>query len=112
MRHTLPIVAVFLSIFSAANAFPAYQSLAGLGREELDIYIRTNGPFPGASPPPPPVTDTRSKLVNDARHPFKKPRKDDLRGPCPGLNTLASHGVCRIKYYAPSKHHNDRILYF
>ncbi|KAH9474945.1 Aromatic peroxygenase [Psilocybe cubensis] len=42
--------------------------------------------------PPGPLKDTSSKLVNDARHPWKPVRPSDQRGPCPGLNTLASHG--------------------
>ena len=28
----------------------------------------------------------------DAAHPWKKPGKNDKRGPCPGLNTIANHG--------------------
>jgi Peroxidase, family 2 len=43
--------------------------------------------------PPPPHTFTGAKLVNDAAHPYRAPRAGDLRGPCPGLNTLANHGV-------------------
>ncbi|KAH6885612.1 Chloroperoxidase [Coprinopsis sp. MPI-PUGE-AT-0042] len=42
--------------------------------------------------PPPPPTFLGAKLVNDAAHPFRAPKKSDLRGPCPGLNTLANHG--------------------
>ncbi|KAF8067669.1 Chloroperoxidase [Lyophyllum atratum] len=29
---------------------------------------------------------------SDPAHPFIAPRRGDLRGPCPGLNTLANHG--------------------
>jgi Peroxidase, family 2 len=43
--------------------------------------------------PPPPLTFTGAMLVNDAAHPYRAPRAGDLRGPCPGLNTLANHGV-------------------
>jgi Peroxidase, family 2 len=43
--------------------------------------------------PPPPHTFTGAMLVNDAAHPYRAPRAGDLRGPCPGLNTLANHGV-------------------
>ncbi|KIJ31529.1 hypothetical protein M422DRAFT_185801, partial [Sphaerobolus stellatus SS14] len=32
------------------------------------------------------------KLVNDKAHPWMPLREGDQRGPCPGLNTLASHG--------------------
>lgn len=31
-------------------------------------------------------------LVDDAKHPYIAPGPNDLRGPCPGLNTLANHG--------------------
>ncbi|KZP07573.1 heme-thiolate peroxidase [Athelia psychrophila] len=49
-------------------------------------------PIVGAGPPPPPQSDTSAKLVADAAHPFKPASSTDIRGPCPGLNTLASHG--------------------
>lgn len=44
-------------------------------------------------PPPPPIADTSARLVHDAAHPWRAPEEGDMRGPCPGLNTLASHGV-------------------
>lgn len=89
------IALLLLSLPVWANAFPShYESLAGLSNEEIDLYIReSDSKFPGAQPPPGPLTDTSSKLVNDAAHPFKAPGPNDIRGPCPGLNTLASHGV-------------------
>lgn len=75
-------------------AFPAYQSLAGMSRDEVELFIRESGSaLTGALPPPPAQTDTTSKLVNDANHPYIAPGATDLRGPCPGLNTLANHGV-------------------
>jgi len=91
----------FLSYFSiilfnlhVALAFPNYGSLAGLSRSELDTIIPTlKEGVP--EPPPGPLTDTSAKLVNDKDHPWKPARKGDIRGPCPGLNTLASHGVSR-----------------
>ncbi|KJA15815.1 hypothetical protein HYPSUDRAFT_193960 [Hypholoma sublateritium FD-334 SS-4] len=43
-------------------------------------------------PPPPPIADTSGRLVHDAAHPWHAPEEGDMRGPCPGLNTLASHG--------------------
>ena len=46
--------------------------------------------------PPPPPTFLGAKLVNDRAHPFRAPKPSDLRGPCPGLNTLANHGVSPI----------------
>jgi len=42
--------------------------------------------------PPPRPTDTGIKQIPDKAHPFKAPGPNDLRGPCPGLNTLANHG--------------------
>jgi hypothetical protein len=54
--------------------------------------IATSINFP---PPPPPLKYNGTKLVNDADHLFMPAGPDDMRGPCPGLNTLASHGVCR-----------------
>ncbi|KIJ52027.1 hypothetical protein M422DRAFT_243612 [Sphaerobolus stellatus SS14] len=74
-----------------AIAFPQYQPLAGLSERELDnILPRLNAVTP--PPPPGPPSDTSVKLVNDAAHPYRSPGKGDMRGPCPGLNTLASHG--------------------
>ncbi|KAJ3481539.1 hypothetical protein NLJ89_g12202 [Agrocybe chaxingu] len=84
----------FLSTFIFATrvvAFPAYASLAGLSERELNAIIPTLGAREPA-PPPGPLPDTSAKLVNDAAHPWKPLRPGDIRGPCPGLNTLASHG--------------------
>ncbi|KDR72024.1 hypothetical protein GALMADRAFT_74335 [Galerina marginata CBS 339.88] len=84
--------AVLIALFThAAIAFPAYGSLAGLTREQLDeilptLEIREPGKPPG------PLKDTSAKLVNDKAHPWKPVAPADIRGPCPGLNTLASHG--------------------
>jgi hypothetical protein len=44
-------------------------------------------------PPPPQMEFNGTKLVNDEAHPWMPLREGDVRGPCPGLNTLASHGV-------------------
>ncbi|EKM77858.1 hypothetical protein AGABI1DRAFT_76887 [Agaricus bisporus var. burnettii JB137-S8] len=43
-------------------------------------------------PPPGPLAYGGTKLINDARHPFRAPGRNDIRGPCPALNALASHG--------------------
>lgn len=67
-----------------------------MSSKEVDLFIRDSGiTFTGALPPPPAQNDTESKLVNDADHPYIAPGPDDLRGPCPGLNTLANHGVSK-----------------
>ncbi|KAF8138874.1 heme-thiolate peroxidase [Boletus edulis] len=64
--------------------FPEYRSLAGLSQEEVRAVTRQyGGNMPGPQPLPPPITDTSGKLPL---------RPGDIRGPCPGLNTLASHG--------------------
>lgn len=91
----------FLSLFallsllghvSTVLGFPAYASLAGLSEREVDEIVAL---LPHATPgaPPGPLTSNGTKLVYDRAHPWKPLRKDDIRGPCPGLNTLASHGV-------------------
>jgi hypothetical protein len=83
--------------FSVTNvlSFPAYGSLAGLSERELDRIIPTllTRDYNPESPPGP-LNDTSTKLVNDNDHPWMPLQQDDIRGPCPGLNTLASHGVC------------------
>lgn len=86
--------AALLSLILAANtlALPQYESLAGLSERELeDILPRLNIVKP--QPPPGPLSDTSAKLVNDKAHPWRPLIPGiDIRGPCPGLNTLASHG--------------------
>ncbi|GJJ14072.1 hypothetical protein Clacol_008329 [Clathrus columnatus] len=74
-----------------ALAFPAYGSLAGMTAREVDEFI-ANNTVASIPPPPGPLTDDGLKLVNDPAHPFMAPGSNDIRGPCPGLNTLANHG--------------------
>jgi hypothetical protein len=50
-------------------------------------------PSPPPPPPPGPLAFSGTQLVNDAAHPYQAPGPGDIRGPCPALNTLASHGV-------------------
>ena len=73
--------------------FPEYRSLAGLSQHEVRAVARTFSSTPGAQPLPPPINDTSAKLVYDAAHPYQPDQPGDIRGPCPGLNVLASHGV-------------------
>jgi len=95
----LVLFSALLALTSVAAAFPSYGSLAGLSREQLDQIIPTLD-YQVPPNPPGPLKDTSAKLVNDAAHPWKPLRKDDIRGPCPGLNTLASHGVrLQLKYH-------------
>ncbi|KAJ2914374.1 heme-thiolate peroxidase, partial [Candolleomyces efflorescens] len=87
---------VSLTILGLANlapslAFPQYNSLAGLSAREWDELVpRLNQVNPPN--PPGPLKYNGTKLVFDRAHPFRAPKKDDIRGPCPGLNTLANHG--------------------
>ncbi|KIJ27631.1 hypothetical protein M422DRAFT_190789 [Sphaerobolus stellatus SS14] len=74
-----------------AVAFPQYQSLGGLNERELEALLPRLNPV-RHPPPPSPPKDTSIRLVNDKNHPWMPLRKGDIRGPCPGLNTLASHG--------------------
>lgn len=85
-------ITLALVLASTATAFPTYASLAGLSREEMDRIIPTLQ-FRQPENPPPPLKFNGTKLVNDDKHPWKPLEKGDIRGPCPGLNTLASHGV-------------------
>ena len=81
-----------LTFVSVVTGFPAYGSLAGLSIEERDLII-SGLQVRRPEPPPGPLYDTSAKLVNDKDHPWEPLRPGDIRGPCPGLNTLASHGV-------------------
>jgi hypothetical protein len=90
----------FIALASTAvvgNAFPTdwYSSLAGRSPEELAQIIPALQ-VRSAVAPPGPQTDTTAKLVNDPAHPWQPLSAGDIRGPCPGLNTLASHGVSII----------------
>ncbi|KAH6905638.1 Chloroperoxidase [Coprinopsis sp. MPI-PUGE-AT-0042] len=79
------------SLAGSAVAFPTYQSLAGMSERDLEDLIPTL-PVGFLKPPPGPLAFNGTKLVNDPAHPYKKPGPFDIRGPCPGLNTLANHG--------------------
>lgn len=101
-RLFLALLASF-SALDFALAFPSYTSLAGLSNTEIDNIIPTLAiRIPQA--PPGPLKNTSAILVNDALHPWKPAGKGDIRGPCPGLNTLASHGVrTPLHFYSISK---------
>ncbi|KAF5319109.1 hypothetical protein D9611_014108 [Ephemerocybe angulata] len=79
-------VALLATSFSTTSAFPEYLQAAQVtGRQDdaTDVY---------PDPPPGPLVSDGTKLVNDAAHPWQPLRDGDIRGPCPALNTLASHG--------------------
>ncbi|KAF9448651.1 aromatic peroxygenase precursor [Macrolepiota fuliginosa MF-IS2] len=91
MYRPLNFATFVLAATSLAGAFPAHRSLAGLSNEELAVILPRLEVAPPENPPGP-LNDTSAKLVNDADHPWKPAAPNDMRGPCPGLNTLASHG--------------------
>jgi hypothetical protein len=86
------LILASLTLAASITAFPSYGSLAGLSNEEVEKIIPTLQ-IRDAEPATGPLKDTSSKLVNNEDHPWKPLRPGDIRGPCPGLNTLASHGV-------------------
>ncbi len=92
MNQFLNFIYLALAAVSWANAFPAHLSLGGLSKEQLDVILPRLQVAPPETPPGP-LNDSSTKLVNDAAHPYKAPGFNDLRGPCPALNTLANHGV-------------------
>ncbi|KAF9518128.1 hypothetical protein BS47DRAFT_1389304 [Hydnum rufescens UP504] len=67
-------------------------TLVGMTDEQMDVFARSN-PHAGALPPPGPLQNASAKLVNDTEHSYIPPSPRDIQRPCPGLNTLASHGV-------------------
>ncbi|TFK26066.1 Cloroperoxidase [Coprinopsis marcescibilis] len=91
---TIKKLSVFLStlvLVSQVSAFPQHGTLAGLDARQVEQIVPTlNARVP--PPPPGPPAFTGAKLVDDRDHPWRPLRQGDVRGPCPGLNTLASHG--------------------
>jgi hypothetical protein len=85
-------VALALLCATTVSAFPATASLAGLSRDEADAAIASLKPA-RRQPPPGPLAFSGTKLIYDSKHPYKAPGRGDVRGPCPALNALASHGV-------------------
>ncbi|KIJ46283.1 hypothetical protein M422DRAFT_250333 [Sphaerobolus stellatus SS14] len=84
---------LLLALIRLAEAFPTYDSIAGLSEREINEYVARNGVAAIPNPPLPlPKGQDGLKLVNDPAHPFIAAGPNDIRGPCPALNTLASHG--------------------
>ncbi|KAG2011105.1 hypothetical protein CC2G_011255 [Coprinopsis cinerea AmutBmut pab1-1] len=91
-KHLFVLLPLFLvSHLSLVLGFPAYASLGGLTERQVEEYT-SKLPIVFPPPPPEPIKDPWLKLVNDRAHPWRPLRRGDVRGPCPGLNTLASHG--------------------
>lgn len=94
MVHFLPQILPITLLLSVelASAFPAHGSLAGLSEMQLARILPTLIPS-ALEPPPGPLNNTSAKIGPDPAHPWIAAGPNDIRGPCPGLNTLASHGV-------------------
>ncbi|KAH7098865.1 heme-thiolate peroxidase [Auriculariales sp. MPI-PUGE-AT-0066] len=91
-------ITLALIVFTGATAtlagvvhHPEHSSLAGLSNEPLGVHA-SSVKVVGAQPMPPKPTDTSYKLVDVKNHPHRQLVPGDQRGPCPGLNVLASHG--------------------
>lgn len=95
MIHSVCLIALSMATYSAAFGFPPYD-LSRTGRDPGDIPETLD--FNAPEPPPGPLVFNGTKLVNDEDHPWMPPAEGDVRGPCPGLNTLASHGVRLVTF--------------
>lgn len=90
MIHIL--TSVVLAFASTAASFPSNAngySLTARNTPSDPLAILAQavvGPAPG------PLAFTGTQLSNDDAHPFVPLQPGDIRGPCPALNTLASHG--------------------
>ncbi|KZS95132.1 Cloroperoxidase [Sistotremastrum niveocremeum HHB9708] len=83
MPSTTSLVFLASSLFvPVALAFPTHVARSEVQDGQTGVKIKL----------PAPATDTSIKPIPDADHPFKAPGPNDLRGPCPGLNTMANHG--------------------
>jgi hypothetical protein len=80
-----------LTALAFTSMMTSFRWLVGLSPAELEAIIPTLQAH-DVEPPPGPLVFNGTKLVNDAAHPFHPLQPGDIRGPCPGLNTLASHG--------------------
>lgn len=69
-----------------------YKSLFRLGKNIVDDFM-VRKHIANIPNPPGPLKDDSMKMVNDPIHPYIPPGPTDVRGPCPGLNTLANHNV-------------------
>ncbi|KAI9573992.1 hypothetical protein HD554DRAFT_2054429 [Boletus coccyginus] len=91
LKMKLQNLVTLVALVPYALGFPEYRSLTGLSPEKVRVVVRTFSSTPSAQPVPPPIKYTAAKLVYDAAHLFQPDQPGDIRGPCPGLNTLASH---------------------
>lgn len=70
-------------------AYPAH--FAKICQKLVDKFLENRKNLTHIPNPPGPLQDDCIKMVNDPTHPYIPPKPTDLRGPCPGLNTLANH---------------------
>ena len=106
MVQLSPAFAAIASLLIAgvtANVIPEkrapiqpWDSLAGRSQDEIEEFMKRHDlPIVGYQPipPPPAANEVAAKLVHDAAHPYVGPGPNDVRGPCPAMNSLANHGV-------------------
>ncbi|KAJ6521092.1 Chloroperoxidase [Mycena vulgaris] len=86
MKSFSLLLLVVSPLFIAVNAWPNIRDAPST---TVDIQDGQTGTLMVL---PPRQTDTGTKRVPDADHPFIAPGPNDIRGPCPALNTLANHG--------------------
>jgi len=91
----LLVVGVSASAINEKRApLQPWDSLAGRSQDDIEDFIKRHGPaIVGAQPLPAQPKDTGMKLVNDRLHQYQAPKKGAKRGPCPGMNSMANHGV-------------------
>ncbi|KIJ33606.1 hypothetical protein M422DRAFT_264372 [Sphaerobolus stellatus SS14] len=85
---------ILLALVHLVAAFPTYDSIA------VYEYVARNGvaAIPNSHLPLPKGQDGL-KLVNHPAHPFITASPNDIRGPCPTLNTIASSSF--LAHYLP-----------
>ena len=94
MFLTQSLALILISTLHLCYGSPSYHSLGGLSQRDQDAAVEKlykEAVYPPDLPPP--MAFNGTKLVHDEAHPWMPLREGDIRGPCPGLNTLASHGV-------------------
>ncbi|KAJ2911500.1 heme-thiolate peroxidase, partial [Candolleomyces efflorescens] len=92
MISTRIVSLAFLLAVSPVFGFPQGSFSELSAREWNNLVSRSNWNKVDPPSPPGPLTYNGTKLVHDSAHPFRSPGPHDIRGPCPGLNTLANHG--------------------
>jgi hypothetical protein len=90
MKFTSVLVALSTTNL-LVTAFPLLENghLHGLTHETLHAAIRSVDQFKQEKRF---IIDISKPIDITGKHVFEAPKKDDQRGPCPGLNALANHG--------------------